>query len=231
MLIAILNHPTFGQFDLSSLHGGFSGGAPVPADIARRVIDDMNMRDFICIYGMTELSGSSVRNTPGDSFEQRVATVGRVQPHMEVKIADTEGQAVPLGAQGELCFRGFMVMHGYRNDEERTREAIDEGNWLHSGDRGVMDEDGYVRITGRSKDMVIRGGENIYPREIEEFLFKHPAVVDAQAFGIPDDYYGEELCVWIRLPPRPRTTSARSAAARSRTLRFPAMCGSLTNIR
>jgi fatty-acyl-CoA synthase len=199
MLIAILNHPAFGLFDLSSLHGGFSGGAPVPSDVARRVIDDMNMRDFICIYGMTELSGSSVQNTPGDSFEQRVGTVGRVQPHMEVKIEDTEGRTVPIGVQGELCFRGYMVMRGYWEDEARTRETIDESRWLHSGDLGVMDAEGFIRITGRSKDMVIRGGENIYPREIEEFLFTHPAVADVQGFGVPDDYYGEELCVWIKL--------------------------------
>ena len=157
------------------------------------------MRDFICIYGMTELSGSSVQNTPEDLFEQRVATIGRVQPHMEVKIADIEGRTVPIGTQGELCFRGFMVMRGYWNDTARTHETIDEGRWLHSGDLGVMDADGFIRITGRSKDMVIRGGENIYPREVEEFLFKHPAVADAQGFGVPDDHWGEELCVWIKL--------------------------------
>ena len=199
MLIAILNHPAFRQFDLSSLRGGFSGGSPVPSDVARRVMDDMNMRDFICIYGMTELSGSSVQNTPEDSFEQRVATIGRVQPHMEVKIADIEGRTVPIGTQGELCFRGFMVMRGYWNETARTHETIDEARWLHSGDLGVMDADGFIRITGRSKDMVIRGGENIYPREVEEFLFKHPAVADAQGFGVPDDHWGEELCVWIKL--------------------------------
>jgi fatty-acyl-CoA synthase len=199
MLIAILNHPAFREFDLSSLHGGFSGGSAVPRDVARRVMDDMNMRDFICVYGMTELSGSSVQNTPEDSFDQRVATIGRVQPHMEVKIADIEGRTVPIGTQGELCFRGFMVMRGYWNDAARTHETIDDARWLHSGDLGVMDADGFIRITGRSKDMVIRGGENIYPREVEEFLFKHPAVADAQGFGVPDDHWGEELCVWIKL--------------------------------
>ena len=195
VLIAILNHPAFRQFDLSSLRGGFSGGAPVPGDVARRVMDDMNMRDFICIYGMTELSGSSVQNTSEDSFEQRVGTIGRVQPHMEVRIADIEGRTVPIDTQGELCFRGFMVMRGYWNDEARTKETIDAAGWLHSGDLGVMDKDGYITITGRSKDMVIRGGENIYPREVEEFLFSNPAVADAQVFGVPDERYGEELCV------------------------------------
>ena len=162
-------------------------------------MDDMNMRDFICLYGMTELSGGSVQNTPEDSFEQRVGTIGRVQPHMEVRIADTDGRTVPIGIQGELCFRGFMVMRGYWGDEARTRETIDEAGWLHSGDLGVIDADGFIRVTGRSKDMVIRGGENIYPREVEEFLFKHPAVADVQGFGVPDAHWGEELCVWIKL--------------------------------
>ena len=199
MLIAILNHPAFRQFDMTSLRGGWSGGSPVPSDTARRVMDDMNMRDFICLYGMTELSGSSVQNTPEDLFEQRVGTIGRVQPHMEVRIVDTDGRTVPVGTQGELCFRGSLVMRGYWGDEARTRETIDEAGWLHSGDLGVIDADGFIRITGRSKDMVIRGGENIYPREVEEFLFKHPAVADVQGFGVPDAHWGEELCVWIRL--------------------------------
>ncbi len=199
MLIAILNHPAFRQFDVSSLRGGFCGGSPVPSDTAARVMADMNMRDFVCLYGMTELSGCSAQNIPDDTFEQRVGTIGRAQPHMEVKIADPEGRAVPLGVQGELCFRGFMVMRGYWNDEAKTRETIDSAHWLHSGDLGVMDADGFITITGRSKDMVIRGGENIYPREIEEFLFRHPAVADVQVFGIPDERYGEELCAWIRL--------------------------------
>jgi fatty-acyl-CoA synthase len=201
MMIAVLNHPAFRQFDMSSLRGGFSGGSPVPSDVVRRAIDDMNMGDMNCIYGMTELSGSSVQNASGDTFAQRVGTIGRVQPHMEVKIADLEGRAVPLGTQGELCFRGFMVMRGYWGDPARTRETIDESRWLHSGDLGVMDADGFITITGRSKDMVIRGGENIYPREVEEFLFKHPAVADAQVFGVPDERFGEELCAWIKLKP------------------------------
>ena len=201
MLIAILNHPAFSQFDLSSLRGGFSGGSAVPSDIARRVMRDMNMRDFICIYGMTELSGSSVQNTCDDTFEQRTKTIGRAQPHMEVKIADPDGRAVPFATQGELCFRGYMLMRGYWDDEQKTRETIDPAGWLHSGDLGVMDNDGYITITGRGKDMVIRGGENIYPREVEEFLYQHPAIADVQGFGVPDDHWGEELCVWIKLNP------------------------------
>jgi fatty-acyl-CoA synthase len=199
MLIAILNHPAFRQFDLSSLRGGYSGGSPVPRETMRRAIEDMNMREVVCLYGMTELSGGCVQNTPDDTFEQRVGTIGRVQPHMEVKIADPDGRTVPLGVQGELCFRGYKVMRGYWGDEAKTRETIDAAHWLHSGDLGVMDADGFITITGRSKDMVIRGGENIYPREIEEFLYKHPAVVDVQVFGVPDERYGEELCAWVRL--------------------------------
>jgi fatty-acyl-CoA synthase len=201
MLIAVLNHPALRQFDMSSLRGGFSGGSPVPSDIVRRAMDDMNMGNMICVYGMTELSGSSVQNESSDTFAQRVGTIGRVQPYMEVRIADLEGRTVPHGTQGELCFRGYMVMRGYWGDAARTRETIDEAGWLHSGDLGVMDADGFIAITGRSKDMVIRGGENIYPREVEEFLFKHPAVADVQVFGVPDERFGEELCAWIKLKP------------------------------
>ena len=170
-------------------------------EVMRRIMDDMHIRDVAIVYGMTELSGGSTQTSPGDTLEQRVATIGRAQPHMEVKIADPEGRAVPLGTQGEICFRGYMVMRRYWNGEAETRETIDPARWLHSGDLGTMDEDGYLTITGRSKDMVIRGGENIYPREVEEFLFSHPAVADVQVFGVPDDRFGEELCAWIR--PRP----------------------------
>jgi fatty-acyl-CoA synthase len=201
MFVSILNHPSFAQYDLSTLRLGFIGGSPCPIDVMRRIMDDMHIRDVSIIYGMTELSGGSTQTSPGDTLEQRVTTIGRAQPHMEVKIADQEGRAVPLGTQGEICFRGYMVMRGYWNGEAETRETIDPARWLHSGDLGTMDEDGYITITGRSKDMVIRGGENIYPREIEEFLFSHPAVADVQVFGVPDDFFGEELCAWII--PRP----------------------------
>jgi fatty-acyl-CoA synthase len=201
MFVSILNHPSFAQYDLSTLRLGFIGGSPCPIDVMRRIMDDMHIRDVAIIYGMTELSGGSTQTSPGDTLEQRVTTIGRVQPHMEVKITDPEGRAVPLGGQGEICFRGYMVMRGYWNGEAETRETIDPARWLHSGDLGTMDEDGYITITGRSKDMVIRGGENIYPREVEEFLFNHPAVADVQVFGVPDDRFGEELCAWII--PRP----------------------------
>ena len=201
MFVAILNHPAFSQYDLSSLRTAGIGGSSCPADVMRRIMGEMHISDVTIIYGMTELSGSSVQTSAGDSLEQRVTTIGRVQPHMEVKLVDPEGRTVPHGTQGEICFRGYMVMRGYWSGEAQTRETIDEARWLHSGDLGTMDEGGYITITGRSKDMVIRGGENIYPREIEEFLFRHPTVVDVQVFGVPDDRYGEELCAWIRLKP------------------------------
>jgi len=201
MFVAILNHPAFKQYDVSSLRTGFIGGSPCPADIMRRMMDEMHLRDVIIVYGMTELSGGSTQTAPDDSLERRVTTIGRVQPHTEIKIVDPDGRTVPQGVQGELCFRGHMVMRGYWNGEAQTRETIDAGRWLHSGDLGTMDADGYITITGRSKDMVIRGGENIYPREVEEFLFGHPAVADVQVFGVPDATYGEELCAWIRLRP------------------------------
>ena len=227
MFVAILNHPAFSQYDLSSLRQPAIGGSSCPADVMRRIMGEMHISDVTIVYGMTELSGSSVQTAAGDSLEQRVTTIGRVQPHMEVKLVDPEGRTVPHGTQGEICFRGYMVMRGYWNGEAQTRETIDAARWLHSGDLGTMDEDGYITITGRSKDMVIRGGENIYPREIEEFLFRHPAVADVQVFGVPDDRYGEELCAWIRLKPgatlRPRKRSAPSAAT-DHAFQNPALC-------
>jgi fatty-acyl-CoA synthase len=201
MFVAILNHPAFGEYDIGSLRLGFIGGSPCPADIMRRIMDEMHIRDIVIVYGMTELSGGSTQTARDDSLERRVATIGRAQPHMEVKLVDPEGRTVPIGTQGEICFRGHMVMRGYWNAAAQTRETIDAARWLHSGDLGTMDADGYITITGRSKDMVIRGGENIYPREIEEFLFGHPAVADVQVFGVPDARFGEELCAWIRLRP------------------------------
>jgi fatty-acyl-CoA synthase len=201
MFVSILNHPSFAQYDLSSLRRGFIGGSPCPIDVMRRIMEDMHIEDVTIVYGMTELSGGSTQTSRGDTLEQRVTTIGRVQPHMEVKIADLDGRAVPLGTQGEICFRGYMVMRGYWNDEAQTQDTIDPARWLHSGDLGTMDADGYITITGRSKDMVIRGGENIYPREVEEFLFGHPSVADVHVFGVPDERFGEELCAWIRLRP------------------------------
>ncbi|MGD0105547.1 MAG: AMP-binding protein [Rhodopila sp.] len=205
MFVAILNHPAFSQYDLTALRMGFIGGSPCPSDIIRRIMNEMHISDIIIVYGMTELSGGSVQTSPTDPLERRVMTIGRVQPHMEVRIVDPEGRTVPCGIQGEICFRGHMVMRGYWNGAAQTAETIDPARWLHSGDLGTMDAEGYITITGRSKDMVIRGGENIYPREVEEFLFGHPAVADVQVFGVPDARYGEELCAWIRL--RPGTTA------------------------
>jgi fatty-acyl-CoA synthase len=201
VFITMLNHPEFDRFDVSRLRKGFIGGAPCPVEVMRRLIDELNMRQITIVYGMTEMSPVSVQTSDDDTIEQRTATVGRVHPHVEIKIVDIEGHTVPRGMQGEICSRGYSVMQGYWNGAEQTAEAIDPARWMHTGDLGTMDANGYVAVTGRSKDMVIRGGENIYPREVEEFLYGHPAVADVQAFGVPDAYYGEELCAWIRLKP------------------------------
>ena len=165
----------------------------------KRIINDMYLRDMTIVYGMTETSPVSVQTSPDDTLERRVGTVGTPLPHIEIKIVDPAGRTVPFGVQGEIFSRGYCVMHGYWNGEEQTAEAIDAARWMHTGDLGTMDEHGYLRITGRSKDMVIRGGENVYPREVEEFLYAHPAIADAHVFGVPDPLYGEELCVWIKL--------------------------------
>jgi fatty-acyl-CoA synthase len=199
MFIAELEHPDFARFDLSSLRTGMMAGAPCPIEVMRRVVSEMHMRDVTIGYGMTETSPVSFQTVPDDPLERRVSTVGRVLPHLEVKIVDESGNIVPCGERGELCTRGYSVMLGYWDEEEKTREAIDKDGWMHSGDLAVIDEDGYCNIVGRSKDMVIRGGENIYPREVEEFLFRHPKIEDVQVVGVPDQKYGEELCAWIKL--------------------------------
>lgn len=198
MFIAALDHPTFEKFDLSSLRTGIMAGSPCPIEVMKKVIACMHMSDVTIGYGMTEVSPLSFQTLPSDSLEKRVGTVGQAHPFVESKIVDEEGRIVPRGKQGEILFRGYSVMRGYWDDEERTREAIDEARWMHSGDLATMDEDGYVNITGRVKDMIIRGGENIYPREIEEFLYRHEAIQDVQVFGVPDDKYGEEVCAWIQ---------------------------------
>ncbi|WP_280498841.1 AMP-binding protein, partial [Nocardia cyriacigeorgica] len=186
--------------DLSTLRTGIMAGSPCPVEVMKRVIDRMGMREVCICYGMTETSPVSTQTRRDDSLDRRTATVGRVGPHLEIKIVDpATGHTVPRGAPGELCTRGYSVMLGYWNDPERTAEAIDAARWMHTGDIGVMDEDGYVAVTGRIKDMVIRGGENIYPREIEEFLYTHPDILDAQVIGVPDPKYGEELMAWVRL--------------------------------
>jgi fatty-acyl-CoA synthase len=199
MFIAELDHPDFARFDLSSLRTGVMAGAPCPIEIMKRVVDEMNMREVTIAYGMTETSPVSFQSSTDDPLEKRVSTVGRVLPHTEVKIVDLEGRVVPPGETGELLTRGYCVMRSYWNDEERSREAIDPAGWMHTGDLATLDEDGYCAIVGRLKDMVIRGGENVYPREVEEFLHRHPDVQDVQVFGVPDPQYGEEICAWIQL--------------------------------
>ncbi len=199
MFIAQLEHPEFSKFDLSSLRTGIMAGAPCPIEVMRRCIRDMHLSEITIAYGMTETSPVSTQTMTDDPVERRVATVGRVQPHIEVKIIDTDGRIVPRGVAGEFCTRGYCVMLGYWNDKERTEQAIDAARWMHTGDLATMDEEGYCKIVGRIKDMVIRGGENIYPREIEEFLYRHPKIQDVQVFGVPDERYGEELCAWIKL--------------------------------
>jgi fatty-acyl-CoA synthase len=199
MFIAELDHPRFAEFDLSTLRTGIMAGSPCPIEVMKRVQAQMNMRQVTIAYGMTETSPVSTQSSVDDPLERRVSTVGRVQPHIEIQIVDAEGRIVPRGVTGEFCTRGYSVMRGYWNDPEKTREAIDEAGWMHTGDLATMDDEGYVNIVGRLKDMVIRGGENIYPREIEEFLYRHPKVQDVQVIGVPDAKYGEELCAWIRL--------------------------------
>lgn len=199
MFIGELEHPSFSRFDLSSLRTGTMAGSPCPIEVMKRVISDMNMSEVTIAYGMTETAPVSFQSKKDDPLDKRVGTVGQIHPFVEVKIVDEEGRTVPRGAQGELCTRGYSVMQGYWADEERTAEAIDNAHWMHTGDLATMDDDGYVNITGRLKDMIIRGGENIYPREIEEFLYTHPAIQDVQVFGVPDDRMGEEVCAWVLL--------------------------------
>jgi fatty-acyl-CoA synthase len=199
MFIAELEHPNFKRYDLSSLRTGIMAGSPCPIEVMRRVMAEMHMREVTIAYGMTETSPVSFQSSVDDQIERRVSTVGRIQPHIEVKIIDAEGRIVPPGTPGELCTRGYSVMRGYWNDPERTAEAIDPARWMHTGDLATIDQEGYCNIVGRIKDMVIRGGENVYPREIEEFLYRHPKVQDVQVFGVPDHRYGEELCAAIIL--------------------------------
>jgi fatty-acyl-CoA synthase len=199
MFIAELDHPEFKNFDLSSLRTGMMAGSPCPIEVMRRCISNMHLTEMTIGYGMTETSPVSTQTALDDPLERRVSTVGRVHPHVEVKIIDSEGRTVPRGTPGEFCTRGYSVMLGYWDDEERTRQAVDTAGWMHTGDLATMDANGYCNIVGRIKDMVIRGGENVYPREIEEFLYRHPKIMDVQVFGVPDERYGEELCAWIKL--------------------------------
>ncbi len=206
MFITELDHPDFSSFDLSSLRTGVMAGAPCPEEVMKRVMGDMHMEHILIGYGQTEVSPLNHLTKPEDPLVKRIETVGKAFPRVEVKVADEEGRPVAIGKKGEICTRGYSVMQGYWNDEEKTRETIDAAQWLHSGDIGIMDEEGYVRIVGRTKDMVIRGGENIYPREVEEFLYTHPAIQEVQIFGVPDDKMGEEVCAWIKLQPHQQLT-------------------------
>jgi len=201
MFIAELDHPEFARYDLSSLRTGIMAGAPCPVEVMKKVVERMHMRQVTIAYGMTETAPISFQSSMDDPIDRRVSTVGRVQPHLEVKIVDAEGRIVPCGTKGELLTRGYSVMRGYWGDDEKTREAIDAAGWMHSGDLATIDGAGYCNIVGRSKDMVIRGGENIYPREVEEFLYQHPKILDVQCVGVPDAKYGEELCACIILRP------------------------------
>ncbi len=200
MFIAELEHPDFGKFDLSSLRTGIMAGAPCPPPLMKRVMEDMNCREILIGYGETEASPLTHLTTRDDSMQRRTETVGRNLPHQEVKVVNTEsGATMPLGEIGEICFRGYHIMHEYYGQPDKTAETIDKNGWLYSGDLGTMDAEGYVRITGRRKEMIIRGGENIYPAEIEEFLFTHPKVAQVAVFGVPDEFYGEVVMAWIQL--------------------------------
>jgi fatty-acyl-CoA synthase len=199
MFIAELDHPDFAKFDLSSLRTGMMAGAPCPIEVMKRVNNEMNMHQVTIGYGMTETSPASFQSAVDDPLERRVSTVGRVHPHVEVKIVDLEGRIVPRGVSGELCTRGYSVMLGYWDEPEKTADVLDAAGWMHTGDLATIDAEGYCNIVGRIKDMVIRGGENLYPREIEEFLYRHPKIQDVQVFGVADDRYGEELCAWVRI--------------------------------
>jgi len=199
MFIGELDHPDFDSFDFSSLRTGIMAGSPCPAEVMKKVQSRMNMTEVTICYGMTETSPVSTQSTTDDPLEKRVSTVGRVHPHVEIKVVDpATGLVVPCGMAGELCTRGYSVMLGYWADDDATRDAIDAGRWMHTGDLAIMDDEGYLNIVGRIKDMIIRGGENVYPREIEEYLYRHPDVADVQVIGVPSERYGEEVMAWVK---------------------------------
>jgi fatty-acyl-CoA synthase len=207
MFIAELDHPEFSRFDLKSLRTGIMAGAPCPIEVMKRVNSEMNMGEVTIAYGMTETSPVSFQSAVDDPLERRVSTVGRIHPHVEVKVVDLEGRIVRRGERGELCTRGYSVMLGYWDETQKTADVLDANGWMHTGDLATIDDAGYCNIVGRIKDMVIRGGENLYPREIEEFLYRHPKIQDVQIFGVADDRYGEELCAWIRVRPGEKLTT------------------------
>ena len=212
MFMAMLDHPRFHEFELSSLRTGIMAGAPCPIETMRRVVSAMHMQEVTIAYGMTETSPISMQSGVDDPLEKRVTTVGRIQPHVEVKIVDTAGRIVPVGVKGELCTRGYLVMRGYWEDAERTADSLDAAGWMHSGDLATLDADGWCNIVGRAKDMLIRGGENVFPREVEEFLQGHPKVQAVQVFGVPDPRFGEEVCAWIVLRPGQAATAEEIVA-------------------
>jgi fatty-acyl-CoA synthase len=213
MFIAELEHPRFKEFDFSTLRTGIMAGSPCPVEVMKKVQTTMHIPEMTIAYGMTETSPVSTQCATDDPLEKRVATVGRVHPHVEIKIVDpATGAAVPRGMAGELCSRGYMVMLGYWNNPEATRQAIDSARWMHTGDLATMDADGYVNIVGRIKDMIIRGGENIYPREVEEFLYGHPDIADVQVIGVPSEKYGEEVMAWVKLRAGAKPTGEELAA-------------------
>ncbi len=202
MFIAMLGHPDFGDRDLSSLRTGIMAGSVCPVEVMKRCVADMNMTELAIAYGMTETSPVSCQTLIDDDLERRTASIGRAHPHVEIKIVDPDtGDILERGQPGEFCTRGYSLMLGYWNDNEKTRDAIDADGWMHTGDLAIMREDGYCNVVGRIKDLVIRGGENVYPREVEEFLYTHPDIDDAQVIGVPDEKYGEEICAWIRMKP------------------------------
>jgi fatty-acyl-CoA synthase len=221
MFIAELEHPRFGEFDLSSLRTGVMAGSPCPVEVMNKVIAQMHMSEVLIAYGQTETSPINHMTAIDDPIDKRVGTVGRPAAHCEIRICGTDGSTLPVGEHGEICCRGYSVMEGYWGDADKTRETIDQDGWLHSGDIGVMDQGGYTQITGRIKDMIIRGGENIYPREVEEFLYSHPSILDVQVFGVPDQKYGEQLCAWIRTRPGTSLTAGEvQAFCRDRITHF-----------
>jgi fatty-acyl-CoA synthase len=199
MFIAEMDHPDFAKFDLSSLRTGIMAGSPCPIEVMRKAVVSMHLSEIVIGYGMTETSPASFVSATDDPLERRVSTVGRAMPHVEAKVVNAEGRIPPRGTPGELLTRGYLVMLGYWDDDEKTREAIDPARWMHTGDLATIDDEGYCNIVGRIKDMVIHGGENVYPREIEEFLYRHPKIQDVQVIGVPDQHYGEELCAWVQL--------------------------------
>jgi fatty-acyl-CoA synthase len=213
MFIGELDHPRFKDFDFSSLRTGIMAGSPCPVEVMKKVQTVMHIPEMTIAYGMTETSPASTQCATDDPLERRVSTVGRVHPHVEIKIIDpATGKIVARGETGELCSRGYLVMRGYWNNEEATRLAVDAARWMHTGDLATIDEEGYVNIVGRIKDMIIRGGENIYPREVEEFLYTHPDVADVQVIGVPSEKYGEEVMAWVKPREGARVTGEELAA-------------------